>query len=166
MAAGILHHVAQRVAHLPRRPQDLLVVALGQDLAAPAQRAVDRAGEADVERLHAARQRLRASRLADQVHVGALDGELTDAEVLPLAAAGERLPQRRRHAKSPQPPDPRAYAYGHMNGKSRRQRGPASVPRRPTTAPDLAPCTLALATPRRGNLISVCIGGAILLNLD
>jgi len=82
----VAHHVAERVAGLPRGGERAGVVALGEQLAPSVQRAVDAAGDAHREPLHAARERGGAAGLDDEMDVVGQDRELDDGE--PLAALG------------------------------------------------------------------------------
>jgi len=83
VAAVVEEHVRERVADLPRRPQDVGVVAVGQHGSAPAHHPVEAKGDAARERLRAARERPHVVRLGDEVQVVTLDGEVDGAEVGP-----------------------------------------------------------------------------------
>src|SRR5678815_2894548 len=73
MAPRVLQHIAQRMAGLRRRGEDLEVIAVVEHRAGPPEVAVEPACDADRPALDAARQLAGVAGLADQVDVVALD---------------------------------------------------------------------------------------------
>ena len=69
------------------------MVAVAEDCAFAGPEAVQSAGDADGEALHAPGEDLSTTGLDDQVQVVALDRELTDREACSLRAACEALPE-------------------------------------------------------------------------
>jgi len=101
----VREHVGERVPALGRVGDDALVVAVGEDPAAAAERLVDGPGHPDLEALDAPRERAPVVRLHEEVDVLALDAEVDDPEdfgrVLGFAehppedeAAADRAPER------------------------------------------------------------------------
>ena len=86
----------------PRRRDHLEVVAVSEDLAAPApavrrEPRVDVARRRDLESLHAARERLGVLCLDEHVNVRALDADVHDPEALPERGGDRRFAQRLVH---------------------------------------------------------------------
>src|SRR5262249_31475693 len=93
VAARVLEHVAQGMAGLGRRGEDLQVKAVIEDRAGPAEVAVESARDAYRPALDPARELCVVAGLADQVDVIALDRELADPEGAPEAPVDERRPE-------------------------------------------------------------------------
>jgi hypothetical protein len=96
------------VPRLPRRPDDLGVVAIGEHRAAPsrsrlgfADRRVEVLGSGDLEPLHACCQRRLVIGFHQQMHVRALDADLDDPEVFASRGGQRGLADRLVDAAAP-----------------------------------------------------------------
>src|SRR5262245_39020148 len=118
MAPRVLEHVAQRMAGLGRRRQDLEVVAVVEDRAGPPEVAVEPARDAHRPALNPARQVLAVAGLADQVNVVALDRELADPEHAPPAAEDERRAEHLAELEPAEPSDVPANPLGDVDRES------------------------------------------------
>src|SRR5262249_52740526 len=87
--------------------------------AAPARNTVETPRNPHRPALDAPRPRLRASRLADHVHVVALDRELADPELALLAAVDERAAQDPAELELAQLRHVPAHPHGDEHGKPR-----------------------------------------------
>src|SRR5882762_10079660 len=101
----VLERVPYRVGGLPRRSEQLRVVAVGKHRALPVHDLVERARHPDLEPLHRPAQRLRVGSLDDEVRVVALHREVHQAEPEPLAAALERAPECAKATMRAEVPD-------------------------------------------------------------
>ena len=109
------------MTRLPRRHDDLGVIAVGEHRAATAlgpadaDRRIEMPGARDLEALHAPRERLRIARLDEQMDVTALEADLDDAEVV-AACGGQRGElDRAIRAASPQAADRGHHAEHDMD---------------------------------------------------
>ena len=127
VAPRVLQHVAEDVAHLPRRPHRHRMVAVAEHAPCPADAPVQSARCADREPLDSARQPLGGVGLAHQVDVVALDREVDDAKAVLLAAAEERLRSDCDHLEPPQHPHRRDQAQGDVHRRVAPQGGPSPV---------------------------------------
>src|SRR5439155_18571548 len=93
VAPRVLEDVAERVAGLRRRGQDLEVIAVVEHAAAPAEEAVDPARDPHRPALDAPRARRGRVGFAHEVDVVALDRELADPELALATAVDERPAQ-------------------------------------------------------------------------
>lgn len=72
MVARVQEHVAERVPHFARRPEETHVVAIGKDAAGVLSHSVDGKGKPRADCLHAATDGFAILRFDDQVSVVAL----------------------------------------------------------------------------------------------
>src|SRR5258708_1912634 len=86
----VLERIAERVSHLLRKPDHLDVVAVVEQTSAPLELRVEPTRDAHRPALNPTRERGVVARLADQVHVIALDRELADPEVALVATRDKR----------------------------------------------------------------------------
>ena len=108
---------------LPRRGDDLGVVAIGEHGAAPAwprlalaDRRVEVLGGRDLEALHPQRQGRLVVGFDEQVHVRALDAEVNDPEVLAPSGGERGFANRPIDAPAAQVADRADYPQYDMNG--------------------------------------------------
>ena len=150
VAAGVLHHVAQAVSDLARRLHYLFVVAVVEERTLAIPKAVEAAGDADLEALDAAGQASGVIGLADQVDVVSLDRELADTEAVLLAAANKRPSEHRGDLEAAEARQAALDAGVDVDRKTGGELGPGAVT--DPFAPRLALATglLALATPGAG----------------
>jgi len=92
MSPRILQYVAERVARLRWRREDLHVVAVVEHAARATEVTVEAARHPHRPALNASRERGRVARLADQVDVIALDRELADPKLILATAMYEGVP--------------------------------------------------------------------------
>src|SRR5438874_4595614 len=93
MPARVLEHVAQRVAGLGRRREDLDMIAVVEHAALTPEVAVEPARDPHRPALDTARQRGAGVGFADHMDVVALDRELTDPELAHPTAVHECTPE-------------------------------------------------------------------------
>jgi len=86
-------HVSKHARNVDRGAQDARVKPVGQHLAGAMHQAVEPAGDADGEPLHASRQRGLARRFGNEVHMVTLKREFTDAHSEPVRPCRERRPK-------------------------------------------------------------------------
>jgi hypothetical protein len=87
--SDVQEHVAQCIAHLPRRSEQLNVVAAGDHFAFPPKHPVHRSRKAHRNRHHASRQRPLRLSLHDQVKMIVLNGVMHQSEVATLTTQSE-----------------------------------------------------------------------------
>ena len=121
---------------LPRRGDDLGVVAVGEHHAPPARprlaladRRVEVLGSRDLEPLHSAGQHALVAGLDQQVDVRPLDAELHDAEVLAQRRGQRGFPDRLVHAAAAQVADGAHDPQDHVNRVPGMQERPLLVRR-------------------------------------
>ncbi|HEX3764372.1 MAG TPA: hypothetical protein VHW23_37010 [Kofleriaceae bacterium] len=140
---------------LPRRRDDLLVIAVGEHRAAPpwpglafTDRRVQVLGCGDLEALHPPGQRRLVAGLHEQVDVRALDAEVDDVKVLAQRGGERRLADRLVDAAPAQVADRADHPQRDVHGIPRVQERPLLVRRagpRPLGRP---PCPASLAAAR------------------
>ena len=127
MAPRVVEHVAQGMAGLGRRREDLEVVAVVEHRAGPPEVAVEPARDAHRPALDPARQALAVGGLADQVDVVALDRELADPELAPAATEDECPPEHLAELEPAEPGDVAANPLGDVDREARREHGTLAV---------------------------------------
>src|SRR6185436_4874582 len=127
VAPRVLEHVAEDMAGLGRRGEDLQVIAVVEDRAGPPQVAVEPARDAHRPALDPARQLRAVAGLADQVDVVALDRELADPELAPPTAENKRAPEHLAQLEPAEPGDVVANPLGDVDREARLERRTLTV---------------------------------------
>src|SRR6266478_3002604 len=154
--APVREHVVASVPRLPWGAQQVRVVAIGEDLSAPAHDAVQGPGHANLQALHGARERELVGCLDDEVDVVPLHGEVNEAEAEPGAAAFESAPQLAKAAMRAKVPDFLPHARGHVQ-RAAAETGTRAMSDVASRALALPPCTLSCTAPeRKSKLLLFC----------
>src|SRR5689334_22381938 len=127
MAPRVLEHVAQGMAGLGRRREDLEVIAVVEDRARPPEVAVEPARDAHRPALDPARQVCVVAGLADQMDVVALDRELADPELAPPTTVDERTPEHLAQLEPAEPGHVAANPLGDVDREPRLERRTLAV---------------------------------------
>jgi hypothetical protein len=144
----VLEHVPHRLERLARRAEQVCVVAVRKDRAAPVHDLVEGARHAHLQALHRAPERDSVRSLYDQVDVVALDREVDEAEAETLASPRECALDGAETAVGAEIPDFPAHAQGDMKRSATefRARRVRNVLARRSSLPA---CAAAGATPER-----------------
>src|SRR6266496_2481502 len=128
MAREVAEHVGEGVPDLGGRAEHVRVVAVGEDGAATSHEPVERASDANLEPLHAARERRVVLRLEDEVEVVALDRHVCHAHEATFARGPERVLDDPEASPAAQVPHVLLDPQRHVHGVAAR-RPPAAVVR-------------------------------------
>ena len=159
VVARIQEHVAQRVVHLARRPQQPVVIALRQYGSTMLGHPVDRTRESRPDALHPAPQRRLVSRFDDEVRMVSLKRVLHQAKPGPLAPDGKRATDLVHDRHRPE----RRHPFARAQRDVRRQRPTELFPRKMPyqgLGPGFRPAPRARATPPRSKS-SICLGTSL-----
>src|SRR3569623_3177218 len=103
VAAPVVEHVGERVAHLPRARDRGRMIAIREDAPRAAEHAGERARRHDRERPHAVAERGPVVRLDQEVQMIALDRRVDDAKRRLTKCALQRAPDRLVGLAAPHP---------------------------------------------------------------
>jgi len=123
----IAQHVCDRPRDLGRRPQDMLVEAVGEYLPGATHQPVETACDPHRKSLQAAREPHGIGRLHDQVEVISLHGEMDQPEPSAIASFRECRRERAEAAAATKVPHVRQHAPGHVHRMVLRQKRPGHV---------------------------------------
>ena len=145
VVAVVEQHVTKREPDLGRRPERARVVPLAKQPTPAAERAVEPAGQPNLEADHPAGQASRTASLDDEVQVIRLHAELDHAEVRPMPTGEDRRAHDPHRPMTAQRPHPVDHPQCDVLRKARREalaspvRDPGPPRRPPRTGPPPAP---------------------------
>ncbi len=143
----VAQHVDEGVSHLARRPQDPVVVAVGEDAPLSSPPLVEPLRDSHREPLEPAHEGASVSSLSDQVEVVRLDRVVQEPE--PEAFTARREPSF-EDATSSVPSEarqPTSDSHRDMHGKPRRQRCPRPMGNAGSLSRRLPPCPPPRSSP-------------------